>query len=134
MELRVQKLPSPIADLQIYEGILSNAQRDKLQSVLDETNLKNMPNSEIPHIPATSNYVKMVKAEIRRDNSTQQISFADWSRPSQSREGASPEEIEREKRIEVTLQPLLGWFHTLQSDNLREVKTASTLCGDSSPR
>ena len=130
LELRRQKLPSPTANLKIYEGILSKAQRDSLLSVLDDANLKGLPNSEIPRITPVNSFVKMVRVEIRRDNSLQKIGFGDWSRePSKSREGASAEEIEDQKRIEAKMQPLFGWFRRLQGDNLREVKTASTLCG-----
>jgi hypothetical protein len=128
MELRRQELPSPVASLKIYEGVLNTSQRDSLRSLLKDNNLASLASSDLPQIPATSNYIKMVKAEIQRGTGTQQLAYGDWSNQTQAREGANLREIEHQKQLESALLPLLNWFHQLQSEHLEEVTTGSTFC------
>jgi len=129
MEVRLQELPSPVADLKIYEGTLSTSMREALAGLLNDGHLKDLPTFEARPIPTTSDFIKSVKVEIQRNNSIQQVGYVYWSEPSMSREVASTQEIEQ-KRTEATLQPLMGWFHHLQGSNLKETRTASTLCGE----
>jgi hypothetical protein len=97
--------------------------------LLNDPQPKEFPNSKIAAIPAAGSFIKGGMVKIRRDAFVQEIEYADWSRPSISREGASAEVVERQKLAEQRLRPLMDGFHQLQGSNFKEVKVTPTLCG-----
>jgi hypothetical protein len=95
------RLPASMAVSNVYEGVLSPMQRDALESLLNDSSLKELPDTPPPHISTTSSSIKFIYAAVQREHSVQHLQYADWGNysdhHSEHYESASEEEIEQQQ-------------------------------------
>jgi hypothetical protein len=135
MEVRRQVLPASTAVLNVYEGVLSSMQRDALESLLNDSSLKELqelPDTPPPHIPTTSSSIRSIYAAVQREHSVQHLQYADWGNysdhHSEHYESASQEEIEQQQQMKAKLTPLVTWLHSIDVSHLKLSENQPTLC------
>src|ERR1700722_17534823 len=133
LEVRVQRLPSPMATLHIYEGSLDEFQMLRLHGLLDARDLRDLEDFQEPHLPLMTSFVKVATAEISRKDHIQKVGYLTWKERTEEPIGppdTEPASVKEQwQRSRLLLEPLLEWSHAMQLVKMSELpESASTLC------
>jgi hypothetical protein len=78
LEFRLQQLPNPSAILHIYEGSLNDFQLQRLRSLLDSQNIKDLGPYTPPDLPMGLSTFASFDAHVTREDQVQDLGYFAW--------------------------------------------------------
>lgn len=113
-----------------YETVLGPEQLNQLRSLLNGEAIRSLAAYTEPGIPATVFRRHDIEVEIWRKTGTQRAGYSDWESHvlGSSREDAPPKIRHAQKRAEMALKPLVGWFHGIEAMKLSPSAADNTQC------
>jgi hypothetical protein len=135
LERRIQQLPSPSATLRVFDSWLDTAHFRKLQEILKDEKISELPPYVQPEIPMTAPRFRGVKVDIPRGTQVQSVGYWLWKGgTSDSSPNNAPDNIKTAWRdSESAMRPLVDWLHCIEALNLGPSNSASTMCGTTDP-
>ena len=129
LELRLQQLPNTFATLHIYEASLNDFQLQRLRSLLDSQNIKDLGPYTPPVLPMGLSTFASFDAHIGREDQVQNFGYFVWDERlgnfDQSPQ-STPESVKAQWRAAQTaLVPLVQWFHEIEGIKWPEVPASS---------
>ena len=129
LERRFQRLPTPSATLTIFESFLNQEQLRKLQTILDSAEVKTLPSYTLPAFPLNGPWFGAFDVRVTRDTEIQHVGFLVWQGGSkETSPNSMPEEVKKAWRdSQITLRPLVHWFHEIEALKLEPSRDAKSL-------
>lgn len=129
LQRRKQHLPKTEATLTIYESTLDSDRLQKLQSILDESNVKGLAPYTHPAFPLNGPWWGFFEADIARDNGLQDVGYWVWLGGSSDTSPNTTPDVVRNGWLKsrLVLQPLLDWLHRVEAMHLRPSENANLL-------
>jgi len=128
LELRRQEFFFGKASYLSYEGVLSDRDLTFLRSILESSDVKNLPTPPSPKPPLASDHFSWFTAEISRGSGVQEAGYFAWDGEPKPSEG--DEKVwEKERRV---LEPLAEWVGSTKSldhAGWKKVRNADSVCG-----
>jgi hypothetical protein len=134
LEQRVQRLPNSKASLKVFESSLDSAQFRKLQEILNDETVKELPPLVSPTSAVGGNQFGGFTAEVARGERVQSVGYfeAQGQTAEKSSDLAHSNRKKGWEQSKAALRPLQQWFHGLQAANLEPSRGESTLCSTDS--
>jgi len=134
LEQRVQRLPNSKATLKVFESSLDSAQFRKLQEILNDESVKELPPLASPTTPMGGNKSRRFTAEIARGRQVQSVGYFEAQRQTAEKsQDLAPSNMKKGwEQSKAALRPLLQWFHGMQAVNLEPSRGESNLCSSGS--
>ncbi len=133
VEIRRQQLPQRRAVRSVYEYSLSKRQLEALKTVLIDEKLSNSPPFEKPTRPFAVPYFRGFYATISREQGKQSVGYfssnSEFEASPAWTYSASRDVIQRWKKSQTTLVPLVTWLHEAISMPLPKSTKGSHACG-----
>jgi hypothetical protein len=128
LELRRQEFFYGKANYVSYEGKLPDRDLTLLRSILDSTDVKNLPTPPLPKLPLASDDFDWFEAEISRGSGVQKVGYFAWNgKPKPSEDDEKIWEKERQ-----ALEPLAQSVRSMKSFDhagWKKVRNAHSVCG-----
>jgi hypothetical protein len=128
LELRRQEFFSGRASYVSYEGKLTDRDLAFLRSILEGTDVKNLPTPTSPKPPVAWVHIGWFTAEISRGSTVQEVGYFEWNgEPKLSEDDKKLGEKERQ-----ALEPLAQWVRSTKSYDRagwKKVRNANSVCG-----
>lgn len=130
LEQRVQHLPNSNANLKVFESSLDSAQFRKLQEILNDETVKELPPLTSPATPMAVTKFRGFTARIARGEQVQSVGYLEAQQQTveKSTDLAHSDMKKGWEQSKVALRPLLQWFQALQGVNREPSRGKSTLC------
>lgn len=127
LQLRRQEFFRGKANYSTYEGALSKQDLASLYAILDDGNVRKLPELRLPKLPLASAHFEWFTAEIYREGSVQKVGYSAWEgEPRPSEDDRSAWQDQR-----VALQPLVQWSRGVKSFDdaaWRQTQNANSVC------
>jgi hypothetical protein len=131
-EKRVQKMPSMVNELEIYEGSINRLQRDELLNIINAPKLSTLSDYVPPIFPISTSKFELFSVETTINNVQRHLgyfAFAGEAAPNTS-PGNTPENIKQKwQDSRSALQPLVSWFDNFER-GLRRTESPTGSCTD----
>lgn len=131
LEQRYQQLPSTQASIHVYEGALSDDQLSSLRDLLDDKQIRELPEFAPFGISGSVAERKAFIVDISRGIHIQRVGYVEWKATAQTQSERSRLDAlaHTEATYKSVLQPLRAWFAGVEPQQLTMMKVAPTSCG-----
>ena len=126
LERRLQQLPDPTASLRTYDSSLTDVQLQWLHNLLDQDRIQELPAFVMPESPGPTLLRRGVTIDFTQDGVAKTVGYMGWA-------GAIPESAhtpvqKSQENAEITLQPLVDWFHKIEETKLSPSQPKWSAC------
>jgi hypothetical protein len=142
LERRKEVAPNPTSSLSIFESSLDSMRLQQLHDILNDENVKRLPNYALPAFPMAVPWFSTFDAKIEQAGRIRKVGYWLWQGGTdETSPNSTPDSIKKVwKDSQVALQPLLEWFHGVETLKLSPSGAKSTQCrnadedSDTNPR
>ncbi len=135
LERRFQRLPAREATLHIYEATFNAFEMDRLEQILDGSDLRDLSEFRLPQFPMNISTFATFQAKIVRGQKVQSIGYFAWNRQPGTADGSpenTPDGVKKGWEVSrAAMSPMASWLHEMEGRTWPEVdQSRSNLCED----
>lgn len=130
VEQKIQRMDTFAVTSLTYEDTLSSVQMSELIDIVDQPNVKSLPDFGQPAVSPANHFVHFFLAQINRHGNLQNAGYFIWKGPDSvsSLDGGPTSIITAQQTAEKALTPLTTWFHSLLVHQPVDSETAKLKC------
>jgi hypothetical protein len=133
LEHRHQQLPSPTARLSVFESSLDSSQLVQLQGIIKNERVSDLPDYVTPPVSMDVPRFSTLIVDIQRGGSVQRSGYWTWHERSPGALAFPADVKKRWQDSEVTLRPVVEWFHEAEGLKLLPSSAGSMECSANAP-